>query len=115
MLHVAVIVTCSMWRWAADEVLRNSARANIAHKPRDRRRRPSTTNVKTAMVFHAASAVARRRVASMATQQMQRRSMGSGPKPEWTGIDKTVRDIFPEDWQCESIFNIPDSLSAAIY
>lgn len=58
-------------------------------------------------MLHAASAVARRRVASMATQQMQRRSMGSGPKPEWTGIDKTVRNIFPEDWQRELI---PDSL-----
>ena len=53
------------------------------------------------MVLHAASAVARRRVASMATQQIQRRNMGSGPKPEWTGIDKTVRNIFPEDWQLE--------------
>lgn len=51
------------------------------------------------MVLHVASAVARRRVASMASQQIQRRNMGSGPKPEWTGIDKTVRDIFPEDWQ----------------
>lgn len=25
--------------------------------------------------------------------------MGGGPKPEWTGIDKTVRGIFPEDYQ----------------
>lgn len=65
------------------------------------------------MVLHAASAVARRRVASMATQQMQRRQMGSGPKPEWTGIDKTVRNIFPEDWQCTfCVLNsdIPDSI-----
>lgn len=48
----------------------------------------------------AASALARRRLAVVATQRMQqRRAMGSGPKPEWTGIDKTVRDVFPEDWQ----------------
>uniref|UniRef100_A0A7S1H2F8 Uncharacterized protein n=2 Tax=Thalassionema nitzschioides TaxID=33649 RepID=A0A7S1H2F8_9STRA len=25
--------------------------------------------------------------------------MGGGPKPEWTGIDATVRSVFPEDWQ----------------
>jgi hypothetical protein len=35
--------------------------------------------------------------------------MGSGPKPEWTGIDKTVRDIFPEDWQRTWI---PNSITA---
>lgn len=47
-----------------------------------------------------ASAVARRRTAVMATRQMQRRGMGShAPKPEWTGIDKTVRTYLPEDYQ----------------
>mmetsp|Transcript_38866 Transcript_38866/g.44365 ORF Transcript_38866/g.44365 Transcript_38866/m.44365 type:complete len:125 (-) Transcript_38866:284-658(-) len=30
---------------------------------------------------------------------VQRRSMGGGPKPEWTGIDAKVRAVFPEDWQ----------------
>lgn len=47
-----------------------------------------------------ANAVARRRMAVMAARQMQRRGMGShAPKPEWTGIDKTVRSIVPEDYQ----------------
>merc|ERR1711862_1029381 len=32
-------------------------------------------------------------------QQQQKRSMGGGPKPTWTGIDAQVRAVFPEDWQ----------------
>jgi hypothetical protein len=58
------------------------------------------------------SAVARRRTAVMATRQMQRRGMaGHAPKPEWTGINKTVRSYFPEDYQRTSLrkarFQIP--------
>jgi hypothetical protein len=35
----------------------------------------------------------------------QKRTMaGHGAKPEWTGIDKKVRDIFPEDWQRKYFF-----------
>ena len=28
-----------------------------------------------------------------------KRSMGSGPKPTWTGMDAVVRKHFPEDYQ----------------
>jgi hypothetical protein len=57
------------------------------------------------MVFSVAAAAARRRIAFMAahktsaTQQCQRRAMGSGPAPEWEGIDKVVRGAFPHDHQ----------------
>lgn len=34
-----------------------------------------------------------------ATAMQQKRTMAGGPKPVWTGIDKTVRGYFPEDWQ----------------
>lgn len=35
----------------------------------------------------------------VATPKVQRRQMGGGAAPEWTGIDKIVRDKFPEDYQ----------------
>lgn len=53
------------------------------------------------MVFTVAAATARRRVAGMATRQAtqgQKRNMG-GPPPEWEGIDKVVRGVFPGDHQ----------------
>ncbi len=53
------------------------------------------------MVFSVAAATARRRIAVMATRQAtqgQKRNMG-GPPPEWEGIDKVVRDVFPADYQ----------------
>ena len=54
------------------------------------------------MVFSVAAATARRRIAVMATRQAttqgQKRSMGS-PPPEWEGIDKVVRGVFPGDHQ----------------
>jgi hypothetical protein len=39
----------------------------------------------------------------------QRRTMAGGhaPAPKWEGIDKVVRDVFPEDWQSESLFVRP--------
>jgi hypothetical protein len=54
------------------------------------------------MVFSVAAATARRRIAVMATRQAtaqgQKRSM-AGPPPEWEGIDKVVRGVFPGDHQ----------------
>jgi hypothetical protein len=54
------------------------------------------------MVYSVAAATARRRVAVMATrqatQQGQKRSFGA-PPPEWEGIDKVVRGVFPGDHQ----------------
>mmetsp|Transcript_23629 Transcript_23629/g.39092 ORF Transcript_23629/g.39092 Transcript_23629/m.39092 type:complete len:127 (-) Transcript_23629:184-564(-) len=45
-------------------------------------------------------ASASRITALRATAAMpQKRTMAGGPKPVWTGIDKTVRGYFPEDWQ----------------
>lgn len=42
------------------------------------------------------------RASVRATQRVQKRQMGSGAAaPEWTGIDKIVRDKFPEDYQGE--------------
>ena len=35
-----------------------------------------------------------------ATHRVQKRQMASAA-PEWTGIDKVIRDRFPEDWQGE--------------
>lgn len=37
--------------------------------------------------------------ARSATQRVQKRQMGSGAAPQWTGIDKVIRDRFPEDYQ----------------
>ena len=51
------------------------------------------------MVFSIAAATARRRIALMARHSTQRRTMGGGPPPEWTGIDKVVRGTFPADYQ----------------
>ena len=42
-----------------------------------------------------------RPVARAAMPKVQRRQMGSGAAPEWTGIDKVIRDKFPEDYQGE--------------
>lgn len=30
---------------------------------------------------------------------VQRRNFGAAPKQDWEGIDKVVRDVFPEDHQ----------------
>jgi hypothetical protein len=69
------------------------------------------------MVFSAAAAVARHRIVVIAahktpsTLQWQRRAMASGPAPEWQGIDKVVRGVFPHDHQRKfSCFEIPNSL-----
>ena len=40
-----------------------------------------------------------RPVLRAALPKAQRRQMGGGAAPEWTGIDKIVRDRFPEDYQ----------------
>lgn len=43
-------------------------------------------------------------VQNTATKSTQRRAMGGGghaPAPEWEGIDKVVRGVFPGDHQCE--------------
>ena len=75
------------------------------------------------MVFFAATAAAGRmalsrgvgafRKAAMApvqntaTKSTQRRAMGGGghaPAPEWEGIDKVVRGVFPGDHQSEFDF-----------
>lgn len=52
------------------------------------------------MVFPVAAS-ASRRAATRVVHQQQKRSMGGGggPKPEWEGIDKVVRQYFPEDYQ----------------
>jgi len=50
--------------------------------------------------MNAIAATAARRVARTAAVQAQRRNMGGhAPAPEWTGIDKVVRDVFPQDYQ----------------
>jgi hypothetical protein len=58
------------------------------------------------MAFSAFGSFAGRRAAPILarhTQKTQKRGMAlgghSGPPPEWTGIDKTVRSYFPEDYQ----------------
>lgn len=52
------------------------------------------------MVFPVAAAAARRRFGMIAKQQVQRRNMaGHGAAPEWEGIDKIVRGVFPADYQ----------------
>ena len=69
------------------------------------------------MVFFAATAAATGRMAlsrgvgafrkaamAPATKSTQRRAMGGGghaPAPEWEGIDKVVRGVFPGDHQSE--------------
>lgn len=46
-----------------------------------------------------------RPIARAALPKAQKRQMGSGAAPQWTGIDKVIRDKFPEDYQgeCETI------------
>jgi hypothetical protein len=68
------------------------------------------------MVFSASAAAARRSIAVMAAhktppvQQWQRRAMAAGPAPEWQGIDKVVRGVFPHDHQrMFRLFEIPNS------
>merc|ERR1719223_428741 len=36
-------------------------------------------------------------------QKVQKRGMGSAAQPQWTGIDKVIRDRFPEDWQVSGL------------
>ena len=68
------------------------------------------------MVLPLAAAAARRRVGGIIARNTQRRTMGSAPAKEWEGIDKVVRDVFPEDHQraCSSRLavctKIPDSV-----
>ena len=54
------------------------------------------------MVFPIAANAVRRRAGTIAKQQIQKRYMagGHGPAPEWEGIDKVVRGVFPHDYQC---------------
>jgi len=42
-----------------------------------------------------------RMTASRAATAQQRRTMAGGhhAAPKWEGLDKTIRDVFPEDWQ----------------
>eukprot|EP00980_Cylindrotheca_fusiformis_P019006 scaffold6374_cov121-Cylindrotheca_fusiformis.AAC.7 len=51
------------------------------------------------MVLPIVAVAARRRVGMIAKQQTQRRGMAAAPAPEWEGIDKVVRDVFPKDHQ----------------
>ena len=51
------------------------------------------------MVLPLAAAAARRRVGGAIRSQAQKRAMGGGPAPEWEGIDKVVRGVFPGDHQ----------------
>lgn len=71
------------------------------------------------MVLPLAAAAARRRVGGMIAKNTQRRAMGGGaPAKEWEGVDKVVRDVFPEDHQraflvgfcVKSRFQIPSNL-----
>lgn len=53
-------------------------------------------------------------ITRVVVQQQTKRGMagGHGPKPEWTGLDKTVRSYFPEDYQRTFVVvvKIPNSL-----
>jgi hypothetical protein len=59
----------------------------------------------------------RNAITTRVVAQQTKRGMagGHGPKPEWTGLDKTVRTYFPEDYQGTSLllckFQIPFFLS----
>jgi hypothetical protein len=76
----------------------------------------TSSETSTTMVFSAAANAARRQIAVMAAHQKtsahqtQRRAMASGPAPEWQGIDKVVRGVFPHDHQRTFFFEIPYSL-----
>ena len=39
------------------------------------------------------------RASRIANASAQKRQMGTHAAPEWTGIDKVVRGVFPEDYQ----------------
>ncbi|GKY98775.1 hypothetical protein MPSEU_000833700 [Mayamaea pseudoterrestris] len=49
------------------------------------------------------SAASRRAAVAPLTRQQQTRNLAlgghHGPPPEWTGIDKVVRGVFPQDYQ----------------
>lgn len=62
----------------------------------------SQTDTNATMVFPVAANAVRRRAGTIAQQQIQKRCMGGGhgPAPEWQGIDKVVRGVFPGDHQC---------------
>ena len=36
----------------------------------------------------------------------QKRQMGGGAAPQWTGLDKVIRDKFPEDYQGEILYSL---------
>jgi len=40
-----------------------------------------------------------RPIARAVMPKVQKRQMGSGAAPEWTGLDKVIRDRFPHDYQ----------------
>lgn len=65
--------------------------------------------------FSALSAAARRRALPLLARTQQRRGLAlggsSGPPPEWEGIDKVVRNYFPQDYQRALVYEIPDSFS----
>ena len=44
------------------------------------------------------------RTSSRVTHRVQKRQMASGAAPQWTGIDKVIRDKFPEDYQGKQIY-----------
>eukprot|EP00934_Nitzschia_sp_Nitz4_P000494 Nitzschia sp. Nitz4//scaffold152_size53828//37653//38187//NITZ4_006748-RA/size53828-augustus-gene-0.99-mRNA-1//-1//CDS//3329537220//494//frame0 len=63
-------------------------------------RKPSTISYPSStMVFPIAANVARRRAGLIAKQQVQKRSFAHAPAPEWEGVDKVVRGVFPKDYQ----------------
>jgi hypothetical protein len=53
--------------------------------------------------FAALRTTVARRITPLAVRQTQRRNFAlggaSGPPPEWEGIDKVVRGVFPADYQ----------------
>eukprot|EP00978_Attheya_sp_CCMP212_P008942 scaffold21101_cov56-Attheya_sp.AAC.2 len=53
------------------------------------------------MVLQALKTTGVRVATAQARRGGARRNMaGHAPAPEWTGIDKTVRGYFPQDYQC---------------
>ena len=42
-----------------------------------------------------------RAVAHKPNTLTQKRQMGAHAQPQWEGIDKVVRGVFPEDFQCK--------------
>eukprot|EP00979_Chaetoceros_neogracilis_P007843 scaffold1698_cov279-Chaetoceros_neogracile.AAC.2 len=43
------------------------------------------------------------RTSARATHRVQKRQMAAGAAPQWTGIDKVIRDKFPEDYQVSGL------------